>query len=182
MPDVETDGPQHRLTQKDLALDRGCCNGASVPILFYEPEGEFGWLSNFSSHNISICGTEFPTVEHFFQAQKFSTSDDFLAVTSAPSPSEAKRIAKIWKSKRKQDWHDIRDSIMYSALKAKFDQHDELSAMLISTAPLRLIENAPDDPYWGIGKDGRGRNRLGELLMQVRSELSARKPQHHNQR
>lgn len=29
------------------------------------------------------------------------------------------------------------------------------------------------DAYWGDGGDGRGKNRLGHLLMRVRDELRA---------
>ena len=28
------------------------------------------------------------------------------------------------------------------------------------------------DAYWGCGPDGRGLNKLGQILMMVRSELS----------
>ena len=34
-----------------------------------------------------------------------------------------------------------------------------------------LVENAPGDAYWGVGKDGNGKNRLGVLLMEVREWL-----------
>jgi predicted NAD-dependent protein-ADP-ribosyltransferase YbiA (DUF1768 family) len=43
--------------------------------------------------------------------------------------------------------------------------------LLISTGNKTLVERADNDSYWGDGKDGNGRNRLGELLMQLRTEL-----------
>ncbi len=33
------------------------------------------------------------------------------------------------------------------------------------------IEHTKNDVYWAGGGDGRGRNRLGELLMELRSAL-----------
>jgi hypothetical protein len=37
------------------------------------------------------------------------------------------------------------------------------------TAP--LVEASPFDAYWGCGRSGKGKNRLGQLLMQVRAKL-----------
>jgi predicted NAD-dependent protein-ADP-ribosyltransferase YbiA (DUF1768 family) len=34
-----------------------------------------------------------------------------------------------------------------------------------------IIEDSPRDWYWGIGKDGKGQNWLGKLLMERRQEL-----------
>ena len=34
-----------------------------------------------------------------------------------------------------------------------------------------LVEHTVNDHYWGDGGDGSGKNRLGQLLMQVRDEL-----------
>jgi ribA/ribD-fused uncharacterized protein len=60
---------------------------------------------------------------------------------------------------------------MLTALRAKFDQHPKLREGLLSTGDERLVERSDKDSYWGDGPHGNGRNRLGELLMQVRAEL-----------
>jgi predicted NAD-dependent protein-ADP-ribosyltransferase YbiA (DUF1768 family) len=41
--------------------------------------------------------------------------------------------------------------------------------MLISTGDATIVEHSAYDNYWGDGGDGSGENRLGELLMQIRS-------------
>ena len=46
---------------------------------------------------------------------------------------------------------------------------------LLATENRHLYENSPYDYYWGIGKEHTGKNRLGELLMQVRDELQQSK-------
>jgi hypothetical protein len=33
------------------------------------------------------------------------------------------------------------------------------------------VENAPWDYYWGCGATGEGRNRLGEMLMELRAQF-----------
>lgn len=60
---------------------------------------------------------------------------------------------------------------MHEAVRAKFTQHGELREYLLGTGDARLVEHTESDAYWGDGGDGSGRNRLGEILMQVRSEL-----------
>ena len=62
---------------------------------------------------------------------------------------------------------------MKSVLFAKFTQHEDLKAILLSTGNALLIEASKTDAFWGIGEKGNGKNMLGRLLMQVRDELSA---------
>ena len=35
-----------------------------------------------------------------------------------------------------------------------------------------LVENSKIDSYWGIGKKGTGKNKLGKLLMKIRKECN----------
>lgn len=60
---------------------------------------------------------------------------------------------------------------MRDAVRAKFTQHDELKALLLSTGNALLVEHTENDSYWGDGGDGSGKNRLGRILMQIRDEL-----------
>lgn len=53
---------------------------------------------------------------------------------------------------------------MYKCLK----QNPELRNILTSTGDIHIYENSPYDSYWGVGKDGNGKNILGKLLMQLR--------------
>jgi ribA/ribD-fused uncharacterized protein len=60
---------------------------------------------------------------------------------------------------------------MHAAVLVKFTQHAELRSMLLATGDARVVEHTDSDDYWGDGGDGSGRNRLGEILMQVRDAL-----------
>lgn len=53
---------------------------------------------------------------------------------------------------------------------AKFTQNLDLKEKLLSTEDAKLIEDSPKDPYWG-GSLENSRNRLGELLMELRENL-----------
>merc|ERR1711974_268340 len=70
------------------------------------------------------------------------------------------------------DWGNVKDGIMSQALEAKFTQHPQLRGYLVSTGSRKLVEHTSNDSYWADGGDGSGKNRLGELLMDLRSKLS----------
>ena len=46
------------------------------PIRFYRVGDAYGCFSNFSPHPIRVDGREWPTSEHYFQAQKFAGHPD----------------------------------------------------------------------------------------------------------
>ncbi|WP_304412350.1 NADAR domain-containing protein [Thiorhodovibrio frisius] len=54
---------------------------------------------------------------------------------------------------------------------AEFSQHPELRELLLATGEARLVEHREKDSDWGDGGDGRGRNMLGLLLMDVRQQM-----------
>lgn len=63
---------------------------------------------------------------------------------------------------------------MTRGLREKF-KDPELRKILLSTGKKELIENSPYDKYWGIGPNGKGKNRLGVLLMELRTGLKREK-------
>jgi len=71
------------------------------------------------------------------------------------------------------DWEEVKEDVMRRALRAKFTQHDDLRVLLLETGEAVIVENAPGDLYWGIGRDGTGKNRLGALLMELREAANA---------
>ena len=73
--------------------------------------------------------------------------------------------------KLRSDWEEIKDSVMYTCLISKF-QDPEMRKKLLGTGDAVLIEgNNHGDRYWGM-VNGEGKNKLGRLLMQVRSEIA----------
>ncbi len=71
---------------------------------------------------------------------------------------------------RRSDWDQVKDGIMLKALRCKFGE-SKLCSLLVNTGDKKLIEHTVNDSYWGDGGDGKGLNKLGQLLMQVRGEL-----------
>ncbi len=142
-------------------------------INFYSTTGEYGCFSNFSRHSIWLKGKRWPTSEHYFQAQKFAGTEHEEQVRKAKTPSLAAGIGRDRKRPLRRDWEAVKERVMLDALRAKFTQHDDLKAVLLGTGDAKLVEHTANDDYWGDGGDGSGRNRLGQLLMQLRDELRA---------
>src|SRR5215467_8835550 len=142
-------------------------------INFYTTTGEYGCFSNFSRHPIHLSGRTWPTSEHYFQAQKFAGTEHEDEVRNAPSAMVAARMGRSRQRPLRRDWDCVKDQIMLEAVRAKFAQHNDLRAILLGTADARLVEHTTNDSYWGDGGDGSGKNRLGQILMQVREELRA---------
>lgn len=69
------------------------------------------------------------------------------------------------------DWEQVKDEIMQQAVLQKFKTHGDICEILLATGDELIVENSPIDYYWGFGKDGSGKNRLGEILMAVREIL-----------
>jgi ribA/ribD-fused uncharacterized protein len=144
----------------------------SEPIYFYSKTTAYHELSNFSPHGFQLDGAYWPTVEHYFQAQKFPSQPAYQEkIRQARSPKDAKTLGRSRTVPLRPDWEEIKDEVMRRALRAKFVAHSELTAMLLGTGERDLIENAPSDFYWGCGRTGSGKNRLGSLLMELRAAL-----------
>jgi ribA/ribD-fused uncharacterized protein len=141
-------------------------------ILFYRVNGPHGAFSNFSPHPIELKGKVWPTAEHYFQAQKFAGTEHEEAVRAALSPMVAARMGRSRQRPLRADWEVVKDDVMRAALRAKFTQHPQLQSLLLATGDADLVEHTRNDTYWADGGDGSGRNRLGELLMELRTQLA----------
>lgn len=144
-----------------------------MTIYFYSTREAHGGFSNFSQHGFVLDGLWWPTSEHYFQAQKFAGTKHMEAVRLAKTPKEAARLGRDRRRPLRTDWERVKDEVMRKALRAKFRAHADLRAELLATGDEQLVENAPGDYYWGCGADGSGKNRLGQLLMELRAELRA---------
>lgn len=144
-----------------------------MTIYFYTRTDEYGEFCNFSPHGFAIDGTYWPTVEHYFQAQKFAGTDHETAIRRARTPGDAKGLGRTTAIPLRSDWEEVKDEVMYKAVLRKFQTHKEIRERLFATGSQDIVENSPGDYYWGCGADGSGQNKLGRILMQVRSELQA---------
>ena len=127
-------------------------------------------LSNFSPPGFEADGSFWPTVEHFFQAQKFADPEIRERIRRALTPKEARSLGQSRSFPVRGDWDDVRESVMLRGLRLKF-RVPAARALILSTQDRPLVESSPFDYFWAAGQDGSGQNRLGQLLVQVRDEL-----------
>ena len=144
------------------------------PIYFYNRGEPYYEFTNFYQAVVKIDGEDWLTTEHYFQAQKFVGTPLVGTIRLMERPREAfdKSRDPRYSHWRRSDWEEVKEDIMFKALQAKFTQHEDLKGMLLGTKDRRLVERSPYDSYWGDGGDGSGKNRLGELLMRLRDDLT----------
>ena len=137
--------------------------------------GDFKFLSNFSPHSfVDKNGLFWKTSEHFYQAAKTDNLRQKFVISECNTPRRAKKIGQIVEMKK--NWNDIKVSVMWNAIKMKFNQNPEIKKYLKSTFDFKLVEgNYWHDNFWGNCfcdkcKNKEGKNYLGVLLMMLRDE------------
>lgn len=139
-------------------------------VKFRRTTDQYGWMSNFSKHPVVFEGKTYPTTEHLYQSQKAVNIEDSEKIRLAKSPKEAAIIGRQLKN-IKPYWDTAKFAIMKEIIQIKLDAHPNLKELLLQTGNAIIQEDAPWDSYWGIGKDGKGKNCLGVIWMMLREEL-----------
>ena len=138
--------------------------------------------------NIEIVSNKYHTfknTEQIFMYRKaltFGDSEIASKILKAEDPWEAKKLGRLVKNYDDKTWDIVRYSIMYHANMHKYTQNEHLKKKLIDTYPKVLVECNPRDSIWGIGlseddpniydeSKWKGKNLLGECLMEVRKDL-----------
>lgn len=150
-----------------------------MPIYFYKADQPYGCFSNFSPHGVRLDGYDWPTVEHFYQAQKFAGTPDgavIVAIRQAATPGEAAAMGRDPARSLRPDWEAVKRSVMYEGVWAKFVTHPSIREVLLATGDEVLVEDSPTDYFWGCGRDRTGQNHLGQILMAVRDRLRSELP------
>lgn len=159
---------------KKTLVTVGTTAAAAREIRFYRAnEKPYGAFSNLFKRAVTFDGLVYPTSEHAYQAGKARKPAVRDWILSAPTPALAAMAAHglyVWDVV--PDWAQIKFDRMRGVLRAKFDQHEDLRQLLLSTGDARLVEvgtvsNAVNR-LWGE-VDGKGENMLGVMLMELRT-------------
>ena len=165
-------------------------------ILFF---GYQCFLSNFYRTSLVIDGVTYNCSEQAFQALKagvlqslvylayafadlFGDIEAARLIRTSVNPLEQKQIGRYIFNYDQAMWERERDGVMKRCLMAKFSQSADLRLRLELTNDSILVESSAYDKYWGNGlslwsadcidsDNWPGLNRLGDLLMEVRSDL-----------
>ncbi|MGB3723790.1 MAG: NADAR family protein [Pacificimonas sp.] len=145
-------------------------------VRFYRAsEKPYGAFSNLYRREIEFEGNVYATSEHAYQAGKARKEAVREWLMAAPSPSLLAMAAHgLYYWDVAPGWSKTKFERMRRVLRAKFDQHEDLKDLLLSTGDARLVESATVDNevnrLWGE-VDGVGKNTLGIMLMELREEL-----------
>lgn len=145
---------------------------------------KYSFLSNFYPAKLVINGQRFISSEQAYQYNKalMCHRDDIAkAVKGCTDPKKIKRFGD--KAETTPEWENKKCEIMKCILIGKFSQNKELKDKLLRTGSLPLLE-CTTNLYWGTGwkfeSEGwskrtayPGRNKLGELLGEVRELLES---------
>jgi ribA/ribD-fused uncharacterized protein len=145
--------------------------GGMTAIKFYSRKNHFGEFSNFALFPILVDKKLWGTSEHYYQAHKYDNEEHREYVRKANSPEEAAKRGRQKDLPKRKNWKQVKDQIMYKALAAKFTQHKNLKALLLSTGSAPIIEHTKRDIYWGDAGDGSGLNKLGKMLVDIRQKI-----------
>lgn len=130
-------------------------------IKFYNPEDEYGFLSNFY-----VYSTVPPySSEHIYQSQKFEDKNLSKEILESKTPKEAFELSRKYFLLIRDDWEEKKILAMKEALIQKFS-NITLKQKLLETGNAILVEDSPNDTFWGLPN-----NNLGRLLMELRDIL-----------
>ncbi|MFW9990899.1 MAG: NADAR family protein [Candidatus Odinarchaeota archaeon] len=137
-----------------------------------------GFLSNLYRCSVKYKGKTFNCSEAPYQYSKLKEEYQNAAnwLVSAPMPAliaMAGHALPWWMIR--EDWKEVKLTIMKEVNMAKYTQNPSLKAKLLATGNMILVEESSDS-YWGNGNrrgktGGKGCNMLGKVLMEVRQEL-----------
>lgn len=149
-----------------------------MPDVIAKFEGDYKFLSNFHSSpvEVKVLGNRmrFTSGEHAFQAMKADyirnrseAVDHALRCAKINSPGQVKAQGRRVKIDVAA-WDAAKDEAMRQVIFSKFLLNPDLCARLLDTKTAMLVEgNDWNDEYWGRC-EGKGLNRLGAILMEVR--------------
>ena len=140
-------------------------------VLFWNDEGDYAFLSNFSIFPLMYDGILWPTTEHAYQATKFDDQGTKDKILNAKFPIEAFNIGRDPKNTLKKDWFEIRVKVMEDIVSEKIKQYSMIHKKLTETGDREIIEASPIDSFWGWGPDKNGENNLGKIWMKLRAEI-----------
>ena len=164
--------------------EKNTIQATETDIAFRKVSEPYGWLGNMSKHPVIYNGKEYRTSEALFQWLRLEGYPEFQKVIfEQKSPMGVKMKAKSFKKQiPEEEMKEILSTDrerMKLCLKHKLQSNPELVKMLLETGDRMIIEdctkrNRGTGPLWGaalIEGEWVGQNMLGELWMEIRSEL-----------
>jgi ribA/ribD-fused uncharacterized protein len=143
--------------------------------IFFSMDDESSKWCRASVKPFELEDHEWQTVEHYFQAMRFVDKADQALVRESENPASFAKLNKSWFRKKRKDWNEVKKTIMTRALFMQCQVYPEMAEALLETGDNDLVENSQYDYFWGCGRDRRGDNHYGKVLMAIRAKLKETK-------
>jgi len=128
------------------------------------------FFSPLSAHMVEYKEMLYATAEHAYHCQRYTDPTIRKEIETARSPQKAWEASQKHKSQQLPDFNDRKVAVMEDIFRAKLAQHEDVKEALKNSGDEVIVKNYPD-PFWGIGKDGDGKNEMGKIWMKLREEL-----------
>jgi ribA/ribD-fused uncharacterized protein len=128
-------------------------------------------LASYSRHTFELDGFEWPSVEHYYQAMKFDDEEYREQIRQSAHPADAAKLGKSKKHQRRKDWDKVKVTFMTRGTYIKCRTHADVAQKLLDSGEMEIAEVSQYDYFWGSGRDLRGNNAFGKMLMGVRDKL-----------
>jgi ribA/ribD-fused uncharacterized protein len=142
-----------------------------APLLTLTREDPSHPLASYSKHAFELDGFEWPSVEHYYQAMKFDDAAYREQIRLAAHPAEAAKLGKSKKFSRRKNWKKSSVTYMTRATYIKCRTHADVAKLLLDSDEQEIKNVSQYDYFWGSGRDMRGENTFGKMLMGVRKKL-----------
>ena len=128
-------------------------------------------LASYAAFSFDLDGFTWPTVEHYFQAMKFDDQAYQQKIAAAQSPEYAKKLGRSRFKRIRKDWKEKRKTMMTRGMYICAKTNPEVYEALMASGEKQFVESSAYDYFWGCGRDRRGENQYGKMLMQIRGKL-----------
>lgn len=145
-------------------------------VAFYsKSENPYGIFCNLYQQSFVLFGHRITTAEHGYHAMKFvpHAPDRAAHLLLKSSPYGVARLARKWQreERHRADWKETRYDVMGALVAGKLIASRKMQRVLLGTDELPIRERTDRDPFWGRSDEGTGADKLGKLLMELRTVL-----------
>lgn len=126
---------------------------------------------NSCSRTIQLEDESWPSAEHYVSSKLAGNTRLAKEVMKAETGEKAAQLIKPWYRMKVKGWRTKRRLFMTRALYIQVQMYDDVREYLLSTEDTLLADMSLYDHYWGVGRDLRGENMMGQIWMDIRQKL-----------
>jgi predicted NAD-dependent protein-ADP-ribosyltransferase YbiA (DUF1768 family) len=137
------------------------------PLYFTRVSNGFkSGLSNLSNNKIIIENQEYENAELAYQSMKLTK----LNIITELQPKNIYYFREYAEKKYKIS-EEEKIEIMTTIINLKYAQNDNIKNNLLNIGIRPIVYSSIKDCFWGIDKNGDGKNYLGTILTKIKNEL-----------